>query len=276
MRSNPYILFATAAIAMHMGVLSMNWRQTSMQVPFDAGEVAVELHMLPTVQQVAAAPPAQQSEMAEPAEDNNTEPIQQPIKKPAEQMPATEPIEPVVGSVLPSALTADEPMPWEVQTAKPDVAAPEETPVAEEPELKPDVPEAPQEPQAEMPATTDQQIAESPSDETNRSQPTKASESANADPRPTGTTCEVTVAYLHTPKYPWLSRRRGEQGTVHVEVCVLANGKLTDAKVVQSSGHPRLDKAAIEACKKCRFIPAQQGGVAVTSSKIVPFIFRLK
>ena len=50
---------------------------------------------------------------------------------------------------------------------------------------------------------------------------------------------------LSQPEYPPSSRRAGEAGTVILEVLVLENGRVGDARVKQSSGFPRLDEAAV-------------------------------
>ncbi len=66
--------------------------------------------------------------------------------------------------------------------------------------------------------------------------------------------------------YPDLARRMGLSGTVKVEVVVLPNGTVKEAKVV--GGHPVLAAAAVEAVKKWRFEPA-----AAESSGVVEFKF---
>jgi TonB family protein len=55
-------------------------------------------------------------------------------------------------------------------------------------------------------------------------------------------------------------------GTVKVEVVVMANGTVKDARVV--GGHPVLANAALEAVRKWRFEPA-----AMETSGVVDFKF---
>ena len=50
--------------------------------------------------------------------------------------------------------------------------------------------------------------------------------------------------------YPTMSKRMGEQGTVKLFVLVLADGTVGDIKILESSGHKRLDDAATNAIKK--------------------------
>jgi TonB family protein len=66
--------------------------------------------------------------------------------------------------------------------------------------------------------------------------------------------------------YPELARKMNLTGTVKVEIVVLPNGTVKNAKVV--GGHPVLANAALEAVKKWRFEPA-----AVESSGVVDFKF---
>lgn len=77
------------------------------------------------------------------------------------------------------------------------------------------------------------------------------------------------------PDYPWISRRRGEQGRVILEVGVSADGRAGRIKVKRSSGWARLDQAALEAVKRWKFSPAMRNGRAVPGRIDVPISFRL-
>lgn len=61
------------------------------------------------------------------------------------------------------------------------------------------------------------------------------------------------------PDYPAAARRMGQQGTVILEVFILTNGSVGEIRLKTSSGHTRLDEAAIEAVKKWRYLPATRG-----------------
>jgi len=64
--------------------------------------------------------------------------------------------------------------------------------------------------------------------------------------------------------YPPISIRLREQGLVVVNVCVEANGDVTDVTLVESSGHERLDEATIRMVgNRFQYNPATQGGEAV-------------
>ena len=66
------------------------------------------------------------------------------------------------------------------------------------------------------------------------------------------------------PEYPPSSRRAGEAGTVILEVYVLENGRVGEAKVKQSSGFPRLDEAAVREVKRSwRLVPGTENGKPV-------------
>jgi protein TonB len=69
---------------------------------------------------------------------------------------------------------------------------------------------------------------------------------------------------LTQPEYPPASRRAGEVGTVILEVLVLENGRVGDARVKQSSGYPRLDEAAVREVKRSwRLVPGTENGKPV-------------
>jgi protein TonB len=58
------------------------------------------------------------------------------------------------------------------------------------------------------------------------------------------------------PEYPPAAARAKETGETRVSVCVDADGRMSNAKVVRSSGSERLDSAAIKALNGNRLDPA--------------------
>ncbi|MCD4503757.1 energy transducer TonB [Chromobacterium piscinae] len=84
--------------------------------------------------------------------------------------------------------------------------------------------------------------------------------------------------YLNNPPpaYPTVSREEGEEGTVRLRVLVSAQGAAQEVSVHDSSGFPRLDRAALAAVKRWRFTPAKRGGEAIAYPFIVPIEFSLK
>jgi protein TonB len=77
------------------------------------------------------------------------------------------------------------------------------------------------------------------------------------------------------PEYPDEARREGVSGKTAVEVEVSATGTVDAARVLESSGDERLDKAAVEAVRKWTFRPALKDGEAVPAKVVVPVQFAL-
>lgn len=77
-------------------------------------------------------------------------------------------------------------------------------------------------------------------------------------------------------EYPALSQRLGEEGTVLVALEVAADGSVTDARVLSSSGYARLDNAALSAVRKAHFKPGTVNGVPVTSKARLPIRYELR
>jgi len=84
--------------------------------------------------------------------------------------------------------------------------------------------------------------------------------------------------YLHNPppEYPPMSVRRGEQGQVLLKVLIGADGLPQKVELLSSSGFERLDKAALEAAMRWRYVPGKRGGVAEAMWYQVPMVFNLK
>lgn len=77
------------------------------------------------------------------------------------------------------------------------------------------------------------------------------------------------------PVYPAMSRRLGEEGTVILDVLILADGRVGDIAVKHSSGVPRLDAAALAAVRRWHYRPARRGGQPVDYRYSQPVTFRL-
>ena len=56
-----------------------------------------------------------------------------------------------------------------------------------------------------------------------------------------------------TPLYPRLSRRLGEQGEVSVKVSIQPDGHVSEASVLRTSGHERLDESALAFFRTAQF-----------------------
>lgn len=83
-------------------------------------------------------------------------------------------------------------------------------------------------------------------------------------------------AELVKPRYPALSIRAGEEGTIILEIEVLPDGSVGFVRIIDSPGYDRLEKAAIEAVKRSRFTPAQSEGIAIRQVLRKTIRFRLQ
>jgi len=86
----------------------------------------------------------------------------------------------------------------------------------------------------------------------------------------------LDAARNRRPAYPEASRRRGQEGTVQLELSVDANGRVIGVRVTESSGFSALDAAAAEAPRDWRFRPAQRAGLPVAATIIHQVHFRLE
>lgn len=59
------------------------------------------------------------------------------------------------------------------------------------------------------------------------------------------------------PKYPASARNASVEGLVKIKMLITYEGKVTEASIVQSSGHAEMDANALEAVYKWRFSPAR-------------------
>ncbi|MGA6926324.1 MAG: energy transducer TonB [Desulfosarcina sp.] len=77
------------------------------------------------------------------------------------------------------------------------------------------------------------------------------------------------------PRYPTIARKRGYQGTVVLDVLVKADGQVGDLRIVESSTHTLLDRAAASAVKAWQFEPGRHGDRVVAMWVRVPVRFAL-
>ena len=77
------------------------------------------------------------------------------------------------------------------------------------------------------------------------------------------------------PSYPIGARRRGEEGTVVLDVTVNPKGRASDVRLVSSCGFSELDNAAQRAAGQARFKPGTSNGQPVESAARLTIIFRL-
>lgn len=95
---------------------------------------------------------------------------------------------------------------------------------------------------------------------------------------PVAMSSELSVACPErsTPSYPAQSRRFGETGVVVLRVELDETGRVALARVSSSSGHVRLDEAALAAVRAWRCWPALRDGQPVRATALQPFNFILQ
>lgn len=77
------------------------------------------------------------------------------------------------------------------------------------------------------------------------------------------------------PKYPFLARRRDQQGLVTLRLRIDEGGNLREVAVIQSAGEV-LDTAALESVRASTYRPAVINGAAVACSAILGIRFKLE
>jgi protein TonB len=80
------------------------------------------------------------------------------------------------------------------------------------------------------------------------------------------------VTYAPRPAYPPLAQEQALEGRVSVQVFVSPEGRVLEARVTESSGYPSIDRAALVAAGRYRFV-AREG--TQTEQGIIPFDFRI-
>lgn len=179
--------------------------------------------------------------------------------------------------------------PSAVPSATPSAAQHPTTPPAARPVAKPRAPALPihtvSTPQALTPATpqtasTQTSTAATPSSPSTPSAPSGAAP-APAAPQAATLPAGAPLAVPHLtctiarPDYPALSRHNGESGSVLVQLVIDVQGHIEDALLRSSSGHPRLDQAALQAARASQCQPYLEHGEAIRASANVPFRFTL-
>jgi periplasmic protein TonB len=86
------------------------------------------------------------------------------------------------------------------------------------------------------------------------------------------------VGYLvpPAPRYPPASRRAREEGEVLLRVLIDVDGRPSEVRILRSSGHARLDEAAVDAVGAALFRPYVAAGRARAAYVRVPVEFALR
>lgn len=148
----------------------------------------------------------------------------------------------------------------------------------------------PQKPEQDRPTSPTQTSIDAPSEVAAASPAERANTTSALNPppilqnklqmpyvTPTATAARVDADYLDNPAptYPAIAKRLNEQGSVILRVLVTPSGTAGEVAIKDSSGYPRLDRAAIEAVKRWKFIAASDGVVNISAWVIVPIHFSI-
>lgn len=96
-----------------------------------------------------------------------------------------------------------------------------------------------------------------------------------ADMRKKGVSCECSALSELVVKYPRVSRRKSEQGTVDLNIKIDEYGNVVKIEITSSSGYKRLDRSAVKSLKKAKFMPAKKNGKNTASEIKMNIIFKL-
>lgn len=77
------------------------------------------------------------------------------------------------------------------------------------------------------------------------------------------------------PNYPTIAAARAEEGPVTVLIHISAEGLARDVDILESSGFPLLDQAAVDAARSWRFLPAVKDGQPVPFDMPLRMVFQL-
>ena len=105
---------------------------------------------------------------------------------------------------------------------------------------------------------------------------TQNSKEIIADVKVKGVTMGAMVKNVFKPSYPSSCKRLGHEGATVLKVTILSKGKCGSIEIIKSAGCESLDKAAIKALKKAKYIPAKRLGVSFTTTKKLAFNFKLE
>jgi len=156
------------------------------------------------------------------------------------------------------------PKPTQQQLAPPEIVVPKvEVDVAPPPEQPP------------VQATT--QADPSPSPFTPAQSATEAPPAANANAS-TGQMHTAVLADANScalPEYPASAARNGDTGTTILALLVGTDGRVSSARIEQSSGSRILDRAALNALSLCKFKPATNNGVPQSGWGQLAYVWKL-
>ncbi|WP_228051008.1 energy transducer TonB [Pontibacterium sinense] len=231
-----------------------------LQVSIGAKAPAASLQASPMLQHAQSTPVS----FDPPAPLPETTPVQQ---RPADGMagvksPAAEPAKMIPSHFVPEPSKSPEPRPVELKPAEKPLVAAKET----------------KSPQTVEPVAPTSVAKEHPSERHQSEIPAKAlSAHTDASASREQQARYVAASYRHQTAvpYPKLARRRGQEGTVWLNVQVDTAGEVSDIEVLESSGFSQLDQAALKTVRRWHFIAARRDGQAEVSYVKIPVKFQL-
>lgn len=258
-------------VGVHLAVAAAIWLSSDHEPDIELPDAAAIQFVEIAEDFVEPAPAPTEVAMTEPVQESVVEPEPEPIPEP-EPEPAPEP-EPV-------------PEPEPEPVSEPEMVAPEPKPKPEpKPEPKPQPkPEPKPEPKPlpkpkPQPKPKPKQAEPAAPAAASGQAPDVAAPKAPAAPvdpdRPRFVSQVDYAGRRPVPEYPRLSVRRGETGRVVVRVLISPSGSVDQVSVRKSSGHSRLDDAALQAAKSARFKPYKENGIALPALADIPFDFVL-
>jgi periplasmic protein TonB len=139
------------------------------------------------------------------------------------------------------------------------IETPEEIEEEPPPPPPPDVDLPPPPPQVILPDFTfDAPVSENAIKQVEQvREPVKQNVAPPPPPKATIATRPKPGRRFEKPEYPAASIRAQEEGDVGVSACVDEQGKMTDVKIIKSSGFPRLDEATLKGLPRTRLDPAK-------------------
>ena len=288
---------------LHAGLLALAWKSKEPPEPVTVDELTfVDLGTPEGDDKPLAdgAPaPLENGGAAQPAQEQPAPPPpppQAPEKpKPVQEKPANTP-PPKVNAVVRNDLPADVVQPTKPVVEKPPTPAPKPIEPTPKPPTPTPTPPAPK--QAETPLNS-KSPGGSP-DAVNRQDGGKGGGGSNPNSQHPGNNAgsrdgdgngkhgnsdkpadpNVIVdggrVQLSNVMYPSISQDQGEEGTVKLSIIVEANGSVSDVKVTQSTGHQRLNAAAIRAARSAVYRPKSINGTPVRTRFTATYEFELK
>lgn len=85
----------------------------------------------------------------------------------------------------------------------------------------------------------------------------------------------IATSQIH-PNYPLGARLRGEEGIVTIQALISISGYPQSPSILKSSGYPALDRAALNAMQKARFVPIHKTAKPIESQMTLTFRFQIE